>query len=297
MRKLSLLLSMAVVAMSVLFTSCSDDESVDAVGPSINFVGASEVNETVTIGSTDPISFDIITVRGDVNIDRITFRVNGAALAEGRITISSSSDDEMEVLGADSEYSVPNSEDAGATYTIYISPNTVVGTENIQIAVVDNDNEQAGLSVTLTTAEEVTSTPLEAALNGVLYHVLGTEPGSYDLLSNSNVSSTMANDAVSDLRNTDEALSFNGSFTGAQSGTTFIASTLDPATATQEDLMAAYMGGSPVDAVMNPSEGDIYVFLTRRDGNMRPGILWVTAIDAQDGSNDGSLSFSYRLAQ
>lgn len=190
MKKLSLLYTAGLAALAIFTTSCSDDDTTEitAAGPSINFVAASEVNETVNL--TDTISFQLITAKGDKNMDELTFRVNAAGLAEGRILVDG------EALDIASTYSIPNSEDAGATYAIQIVANTVFGTENIQIAVSDNDGLTSSVSVSLTTEEVVTTTDLAAATDFTFTRVGGADATGLDAFGLAWTSNSTASKAV-----------------------------------------------------------------------------------------------------
>lgn len=150
MKKFSLLLKVTLAATAVFFASCKGDDAVDPVGPSLNFVGAT--TKSFSVKPSDTVSFDIVTAKGDKNMDKLTFRIAGNPVAAERILVNGT------VLSTAGEYKIKASEDAGKTYTIQFVTSSTATTENLILAVIDNDALTAGLTVNVTTtAYSITS--------------------------------------------------------------------------------------------------------------------------------------------
>ncbi len=143
MKKLSLVWAASFALTSLFLTSCKDEE-VDPKKPTINFVGASTSNQTVKLGEVATIN--VVTAKGDKNLDKLTFRIEGNIVPKERIKVNG------EALTTDGEYKIKATEDAGKTYVISFTASATAKTETLVIAVSDNDNLTNGLSAIITTS-------------------------------------------------------------------------------------------------------------------------------------------------
>ena len=143
MRRIPLLYITAIALLTMITTSCNKDEEVDPTRPSITLLGDTELNETISIGES--ITFSFSTAKGTIEMDRITFREDGAPLSSDRFTING------ETLTTSTDYSIALSEDAGKTYEIVLQAAEAPTTEIIRIAVIDKNDLTDAFSVTLTT--------------------------------------------------------------------------------------------------------------------------------------------------
>lgn len=285
MKKLSLLYAVAFATLTMFMTSCSS-EDVDPIGPKMSFVGTSSVNEYVNAG--DSVVFEFITSKGDKNLDKITFRVNGNALNEARYTVNG------EELTSSATYSIKNNEKNGATYTIVIYAASTAGTENIEIALSDKDGLTAGLSVSITTDLSA----LQTRSGAKVYHILGAEEGAYDLHNNNTVAESGAATSKDIVNQDVNGVAFTGKFTvGTGNGSQFVVanSSFSYENATKTSIANAFAAGSATTTV-TPSTGDIILVKLRNLDQY--AALKITEIEAEYGDsgngNTGSMTFDYK---
>lgn len=293
MKKLSLLWAAAFAVTSMFITSCND-EDVDPVKPTIAMtVTGSASSFNVPAGSK--ITVAVTTAKGDKQLDKLTFRVAGNPLDISRFTVDGNA---SKVAG---EYTIPNSKDAGANHVIEFTAGSTAGTEAIQIAIVDKDNLQASISVTVTVNNYTTS-----AITSTSAKLLGAQSnatlGSYLDASGTVISQTSATSASNIVLSfayltagsslvspkTDDRKTFSLTKGSDASETTYFSTTtLDFATATKEQI--AGLAAATTKSVV-VTKGSTYSFVqgdlkgiakitdltTGLEGSVTVDVKWVT---------------------
>lgn len=292
MKKLRLLLTVSVAAMTLMFTSCKPDDTVDPVGPSFDFTASSA--KSFSVKPNDTVTFTVVTAKGDKNLDKLTFRVSGNPVLKTRVLVNG------EVLSTDGEYKIKASEDAGKTYTIKYVAASTSATESLVVAAIDNDALTAGLTVTVTTSSYAT-TSYSARLVGAQSNV---ELGSY--LSTSGVVTGQATATTA----TDMMLSFAQlglSFTptlistktddrtpegltkgSTSSATTYFSSTSLTMNASGDDIAAATVGATAKKITV--AKDGVYLF---QQGNIK-GLVKVTSLSVVSTAATGTATIDVK---
>ncbi|MEZ4829896.1 MAG: hypothetical protein R3C61_26980 [Bacteroidia bacterium] len=90
MKKLHVLLSVAVLALILFSTGCEEDPPPAPVGPTLSLATeAGFVNDTATVAIGEVFKIKLTAIKGDSNLNRITVKENGVAISDfARITFN-----------------------------------------------------------------------------------------------------------------------------------------------------------------------------------------------------------------
>ncbi len=278
-------LTLAMLAAAVVFTSCKKDEDDPFVtppsGPTLTLNP-----ESVTGWIGDLVNIDYTIATSSANeIVSIDISTNETQIADMFL-----SGDELDDNYVDSTFTfimpageTGNEWEDGQFFTV-----TFIATHEVE-----------GTQYTTTKTVEVTydspETPLTEEHDGVLFHILGTGQGAWDLVNNAGVSSGGADADKDMIHVTDgEADTFNPVWeTGAGNETMYVlADAFDYDNATMEATAAAYAAGTPSSTVTF-AEGEVYVAMLRGvDGDY--AVIKVGAITMVEFSNEDNMMFTYK---
>jgi hypothetical protein len=273
MKKLSLLWAAAFAVTSMFMTSCKDEE-VDPVKPTIAIVGSSSTSFSVKPGAD--VAFEVSVKKGDKNLDKLTFRIDGGLVSKERIMVGG------KAATTDGEFSVANE---SAVYSIVIKAKATAGTETVQLAIVDKDALTAGLTLNITTSNYVVSSysaKLLGAQNAAAGSFLNNEgvvKSKADATSASNIvlsyaSITAGSSLVSPNSVDRKALGLDKGGSDNSVTTYFATTTLDFATATGDAIAGVTASNKSVVI----AKGSTYVFV---QGNLK-GLVKVTDLISTD---------------
>lgn len=278
------MLSMLAIAGVLFLSSCGDDEE-DPI-PSVNAPTVNLVAETgfitgdITATPGESFSIRVTVAKGDANLATYSVIRDGQALADL---------DQVEISNADNE-----------GYTANFGPFAAPSNEGVYVysyQVTDVDGEKGSVSWTVTVAGEanfapMTSTSLGAqnAATGSSYNV---ENGTVYTLANAKANSDKVDffyyygsqNLATLWSPTDADANGDGIFGlpndwATRNDTKIASSSLDFATATAADVLAATVSGTKANQL---ATGDVVIFETV--GGIR-GIAEVTVNGADDGTID-----------
>lgn len=276
--KLRLFAFSAMVALFG-FTSCEDDSTEqNDLSPVVILDGTGDniaSDKEVIVGST--LNFQ---VAGSEN------EVSGKNLKN--ITITRVYDNDVETV-LDSNISGSSF----GPYAIEATAQDSTGVEKWSFVITDKDDVEGTRVVEITTAEEVVPFTEE---EGQFYHIAGALKGSFDLVAGVELSADTANDAMRDMKNTDEVSEpFTGSWESTN-GTEFKAAPFgyNYDNANGNNTAIAYNAIIPGSAsISNPAAGDVYI-ARLRGGNTYAAIK-IVSVDPNFGSgNKGKISFTFK---
>jgi len=275
-----------MLAASFLMVSCGTDE--DPILEPVN-LGPTEftiTQDTVTVLAGEGAAFDYYV---ETNADSLVAMV---VTTDFDLTTQ-----DTVWLGAQIEV---------GTYT-WFAPDTASSGDSysLQFAAYDTDGNANALLEAATVV--ITGTPLGAQINGELWHIAGSQLGSWDLVGD--VARMQSdNDGNKSMVNTDAGGdAFTGSWTSVSTdftnydGSLFaLFNVLDyglTSTAmlnSKEQLMDIYSQETSSPNVMNPSQGNTYVVLLP-DGDTYV-LLEINSNDplAGTGNNTGGMTFAYK---
>jgi hypothetical protein len=276
--KLRLFAFSAMVALFG-FTSCEDDSNdQNDLSPVVILDGTGDNianDKEVTVGST--LNF---LVSGSEN------EVSGKNLKN--ITITRVYDNDVETV-LDSNISGSSF----GPFTIEDSAQDSTGVEKWSFVITDKDGVSGTRVVEITTAEEVVPFTEE---EGQFYHIAGSLKGSFDLVAGVELTADTANDAMRDMKNTDDAgAAFTGSWESTN-GTQFkeapFGYSFDNANGNNTALAYnAIIPGST--SVSNPAAGDVYL-VKLRGGNTYAAVR-IDSVDPDfNTGNKGKITFTFK---
>lgn len=271
MKKL-LAIVLVIAAGSMIFTSCSKDETKPA--PTIS-VTNNKTTYLITATADTTITFNV-TVKAEAEIDQFTIKKT-----VGSTTTS---------YGNPTGYS-------GKTDYVYNFQETFTPSMSYPISftfkVIDKEGQEASITVTIEKINSPTTTPLNTEItNGVIWNLIGPNKGAWDLVNNVGVSSSEP-DANKDMKNTTTVNDGWKNEWTSMNGTMFVkANSYDYNNATLEAAVAAYNAGTPSTTVTNPAVGDIYIAKLR--GGNTYVVIKVTNIDVTANDNLDKIEFSYK---
>lgn len=269
-----------LAAGAVLFTSCGGDgEDEEPVGPSLNYIGASSVDTTIAPGES--FTFSITATKGDVDMDEITFREGGNPLSSARFTVEgyTSEDGGVSLSGGDK-----NDFDKDITL--------VAGDESstIAIAVIDKDGETAGLSVSITVEEPVTSTPLVETTGHMIYNADGSNSGSFDLSAADNVTSASADGDIQDQGLNADVSAWEQKIAPENGAAMISITAAEYADLDEETVASVFTAGTEITLSDELAVDSAFLFSV--DGTYYA--IKVTAVDVTASDNNDSFTFSLK---
>ena len=264
-----LTLCLTFLSISSFFVGCKDeDDPITPANPAITITSPID-GDTAVSGSTINLKFSVTSGNGIKKIVVKYKPANGVETNKFDSTFASSP----------ANYSFSRSYKVGP-----------IGTETYTIVITDIKDNIVTKAVNL---KSVTGFGPEDF--GSFFHILGTLPGAFDLVAESQRTVTQP-DADKDIANTDGAVGFTGAWE-SKNNTKFVkANTFNPSTGTVEQAITAYDNGTPSTSVSLPLEGDVYIARIR-NGNTY-AVIKVETKDATNNdcgcANKGKLVFSYK---
>jgi len=259
---------MAIAGLGTIFTGCKkDDPTVDpmtVIAVASPTDGASQIS-----GTTITLAF---TANSDNGLKRVMVKFKSATGTE--------------ITKFDTTLSTqPTGFSFSRNYTV-----GSIGSESYTISVTDKKDNIETKSINVKSI-----TGFDAEFFGKFYHILGTNPGAFDLIKNEERLITQS-DNDKDLANNDGVGVFSGGWI-AKNSTMFVKAVgFNYNTGTTNDAKNVYAAGSPKNNVILPVNGEIYVAKLR--GTETYAIIKVIANDLLNDecgcSNKGKLTFSFK---
>jgi len=273
-------LALMYLAGATLFTSCKKDEETVAA-PTIS-VTNNKTAYSVTATADTTIIFNV-TVAAEGEIDLFTIKK----------TVGSTT----------TSYGSPTGFSGKTSYT-YNFEQIFTATDTYPISfafkVTDKEGQDASITVTVSKINGSSGTTLAYEnTSAILYNLMAPTGylGAWDLVSNVGVASS-GSETSKDMANKSTSGTgwIPGWSTGTGNTTAFVKdNSLTYATATLEDITAAYTSGSS-SITITPTVGDIYVAKLRGASNY--ALIKVTAINTTASDNLDNITFTYKkLAQ
>ena len=273
-------LALMFLAGATLFTSCKKDEETVA-SPTIS-VTNNKTAYSVTATADTTIIFNV-TVAAEGEIDLFTIKK----------TVGSTT----------TSYGSPTGFSGKTSYT-YNFEQIFTATDTYPISfafkVTDKEGQDASITVTVSKINGSSGTTLAYEnTSAILYNLMAPTGylGAWDLVSNVGVASS-GSETSKDMANKSTSGTgwIPGWSTGTGNTTAFVKdNSLTYATATLEDITAAYTSGSS-SITITPTVGDIYVAKLRGASNY--ALIKVTAINTTASDNLDNITFTYKkLAQ
>lgn len=278
-------LALMFLAGSTMFTSCKKDETTMAE-PTISFANGIS-NYEISATATYPWSQTITpTITAEGEIKTFTVKKKDASGASSTVAITGSFSGKTSFT---------------ETFTIVCA-----ATDSYPLQIIFNvtDKEDMGIEkiFTITQAGAAGTTLAYENTSAILYNLQGPTgyKGAWDLVANVAKASADAS-ADKDMKNTTPnpptgTYGFTVEWVAMNSTMFVSASSLTYATATLEDITAAYAAGTPTATVTTPTVNSLYVAKLRGGSNY--ALIKVTAINTTTSDNLDNITFSYKkLAQ
>lgn len=267
---MKILKSLIIVALvATVFSSCKkDDETLPA--PVITFTN--NINETtVNVGANWTITGNIASEEGLTEVKY--FKVTNLG--------------ETQIGQAITSFSNANS------YDFQVTINDITEQTVIKVQATDDQNQTTSKNFTI----KITSTGTPLAYentNGVIWNIIGPNPGAWDLVSNIAVASA-GTETSKDMKNTTTVASgwTNEWTVGTGNTTKYVkANTFNYASGTSEDAATAYAAGTPSATVTAPAANDIYIAKLRGGSNY--AVIKVLSVVETASDNLDKITFSYK---
>lgn len=284
MKKISFLLLNAVIAASVLLTSCGSDDTDDPAPSSPNVAvlaastGTIDGDAEVLPGGTFTIG--ITVTKGDANLDEVSVNIGSNPLAASKIQTGATAAASVSAeawTNLTQELSGDDKDGFTWYFTITTEATATDGsTQAYSIVVTDKDGVSSTTTVTIT-AKAATTALVEQSGDFKLFSKLG--PTGYGGLDLSDGSSTGS--AAGDLADI-TASTWDGSFTGANGTTVKSVASSYYAVAVEEDVASTYSAGTEYTGAAAPSVDDVFIAYNGTT-------YWVLKVTVADG-NDTNVS-------
>lgn len=292
----------------MMMASCADDDEENpqnndpttpkpTVSVTVNGETNSDVYE-VTTGDTIYVGMNALTAAGGgAKLEVVSLSQSGENISNNvSMTASASGDTYDFFTGAD--VSIKNADNENLTLSGTFNNITAsVGQTTYEFTVKDKDGLITRNSFKIQVSDP--STPFTATETGEVYHILGTQIGSWSLTSDAAISSSGGNESNAHIINTDAAGSFSGKFKVGDSlfTTTFVkaSTSFDYANATVESADATFTAGTATTfTAAAPSVGDVFIY----DINGDFIVVKITTIDPNADcngcNNPGKMEFEYK---
>ena len=294
----------------MMMASCADDDEENpqnnnptvpkpTITISVNGEVDSDIYE-VTTGDTIELNMTALAAAGGgADLDVVSLSISGVNASNSTFTMTASangSGDDYDFT-TDAEVNIRNADNESlslsGTYT-NITANT--GETTYEFMVKDKDGLIGRKSFKIQVSDPTTS--FTSTETGEVYHILGSNIGSWSLTADAAISSTAGNESNAHIINTNIAGSFDGSFKVGDSlfTTSFVkAATFDYDNATVESAEAAFTAGTGATATTTaPTVGDVYIYDI--DGDYV--VVKITEIDSSNNdcncANPGKMTFEYK---
>ena len=281
-------LALMMLAGSLVFTSCKDEDEVTPA-PSISFSGGTSAVVPLT---TDTNVVFNATVTAEGKIDALTVNEKKVE-ADGTVHSGTPTD----VSDAKGETSFVYNFDMTFNAASFVDANGTYETLKYEMTVTDKEGQSLTKTYTVTLEDASSSTPFPTEITtGNFWHIEGPNAGAYDLDGDATVSSSgdittksmMNNDPATDAS---VASGFTGSWTSGNNTEFVKDNAFDYANATVEAATVAYATGSASGTVTNPAANDIYI---AKKGNIIYVIKITDVTPEATKNNNGQIKFSYK---
>ncbi len=289
--------------IAMVFTACTKEGDVTTPAgtptPDVTVTIGGEKNmETYSVKQGNGVTIDLAALSasgGGAKLNTISIDQNGPnALAGGTSFPFVSAENNTYDFSTNAELNIKNAENESLSLTgTFTTITSTLGTTTYKVKVTDRD----GVSFTRTFKIEVYTT-FASTKTGQIYHISGSELGSYDLTNDAGVSSTNAGNA--DISNTDAAGSaFTGSFkVGNLNLLTNIVKVpvdgYDYDRASKQEAADVYAAGTPIRSITSPKKDDLYIF-NLANGDL--AVVKITSVVPGDNTcncnNKGIMEFEY----
>lgn len=269
----------------VIVDSVDTSKVLDPVGPSLEFYAAS--NQSFVTYVEDTITFAVVTAKGDANLDKLTFSVDGNLVEKTKILV----DDQ--VLSVDGEYMIKASEDTSKTYTIKYITNSTSATETLVVAVIDEVALTKSVEINVRTIAYAPTT-LSSITLGAQASVFGSYLSASGIVTNSNLATSAKDMLISFAQvgfnfapnlispNTNDRIEAGLAKGSDGSATTYFCATDLTLSASGKDIKNASVC---IDKHVTPVLNGVYLF---RQGDFK-GLIKVTELNAPSNVPSGSV--------
>ena len=280
--------ALMLLAGAAMFTSCKKDETLPAATISVSNNTTTYTLKFVTVTDTS-VLFNV-TVTAEAEIESYSMK---KTIGSTEVSYPATGDKGIAATGY-----------TGLTsYTYHFDENflkTETFPQTFKFSVTDKDGNTANVTVTVSKITGSSGTTLVYEnISAILYNLMAPTGylGAWDLVSNVGVASS-GSETSKDMANKSTSGTgwIPGWSTGTGNTTAFVKdNSLTYATATLEDITAAYTSGSS-SITITPTVGDIYVAKLRGASNY--ALIKVTAINTTASDNLDNITFTYKkLAQ
>lgn len=307
MKKFSYLFLSLFAAMSLLLTSCGDDE-VDAKKPTITFLTGQDglISSDATIKLGESFKVKVNGTKGDKDLETLTIKKDGATISVDLITELYNDISKKAITVTNGAYALANSEDEGFTFTITITPNKEE-TSPYVFMLTDKDGltSEVSLNITVGSATTVSSAVIKA--DQKLGAQTAASPGYYSVangpISSANFEASKASVnfsyGITDMNGSETSVSSklisisDRSAEGLTKNTTggittyFATTTLDYATVTDAQINALTASST---STIKIEAGKTYAFVS---GSSK-GLIKVTSITDATDSTKGEATISVK---
>lgn len=292
----------------MMMASCADDDEENPLNdnptvpkPTVEVSVNKQTNEDtyqVELGDSVSINMTAFTAAGGgADLETVSFIQSGNNATTTDIVFTASESGEDYDFSSTNNLPIRNADDnrlilSGSFQNITSN----VGNTTYEFIVEDKDGLKTSHKFTI---EVVTTTPFTTIDSGEVYHILGSNIGSWSLTTDAAISSSAGNESNAHIINTNTVGSFDGSFKvgDSLSNVSFVKAVssfkYDNATVESADTAFA-MSSNLVRTTTPPSVGDVYVF--RIDGDYV--VVKITAIDptadCNGCANPGKMTFEYK---
>ncbi len=283
------LITLMMFAMTLAFTSCSDD--TDKAAPTIKFAGIEGSSYDFSVNDQAKELVFNVKLAAEAEIKSFDIKM----IKSGMATLE-------EAYDIEGTKKIKKGETA-ATYNFErtITPNCFVnGTDMFNkiefiFTLVDKDETKVEKTFTVNlVAPQDEGEELKTEVNGVIYNIHGQQKGAWDLVGDM-AKSTSDADADKDMINsTTNPTDFLKGWS-ANNGTTFVKAPAGmpyAAFATDKTAKDVYAAGSATTTVSNAAQGDIYIVKLRGEENY--AVIKVTGITVTDNDNNDKIEFTYK---
>lgn len=292
----------------MMMASCADDDEENpqnndptvpkpTVSVTVNGESNMDIYE-VTTGDTIFMEMNALTAAGGgAKLDKVSLSQSGDNLSNSISMTASESGDAYDFFtGAEVDIKAADNENLSLS-GFFTTISSIVGETTYEFTVKDKDGLITRNNFKIQVSDPTTS--FTSTETGEVYHILGSNIGSWSLTADAAISSSAGNESAAHIINTNIAGSFDGSFKvgDSLSNVSFVkaVSSFNYDNATVESADTAFaMSSNLVRTTTPPSVGDVYVF--RIDGDYV--VVKITAIDptadCNGCANPGKMTFEYK---
>lgn len=299
MKKVSFLLLNAVIAASVLLTSCGSDDTDDdpaPASPNVNVLAASTgtIDGDAEVAPGETFTIGITVTKGDANLESVNVNIGTNPLAAAKIQTGATAAASMTATAWTSLTNDLSGDDKdGFTWYFTITTEATANDGDVQpysIVVTDKDGESTTTTVTITA--KVATTALTETTGHAIFNNAGAGFGGFDFSADDSVSTTGTSGDIMDI-------GFGGSGTtwvkkiSAANGASLVSVNASVYTsASVESLATDFAAGTTITGDSDElSVDDVFIV---KDGSNNYFIFKVTAINETASDNLDNIVFSVK---